>query len=183
MTDATLLQADYKLKIDYLTSHLGRMWTRFNFFLTIESALFGYSLGRDNAIYVPLLLIFGFFMSLLWYYFAAADNFLVEVYRRQVAHVFFLLTPSRDAAFAAEGVVQSPATYSYVGNTDKKCFDPKSKLIKKIKKTFWQRRSKPVSITELGVVFAVFFTVLWVARAIVWFVQSSGEGHVLPLAV
>ena len=26
---------DYKLKVGYLSDHFGRMWTRFNFFVTI----------------------------------------------------------------------------------------------------------------------------------------------------
>ncbi len=29
------LLEDYKLKVGYLTAHLTRMWTRFNFFVTI----------------------------------------------------------------------------------------------------------------------------------------------------
>ena len=92
MSSATdILTTDYKLKIDYLTAHLGRMWTRFNFFLVISSTLFGYSLGKDNGIYVGLLVLFGLLLSLLWYHFAATDNYLVSAYRSQVALVFALL--------------------------------------------------------------------------------------------
>jgi len=32
---------DYELKVRYLTDHFGRMWTRFNYFVGIESALVG----------------------------------------------------------------------------------------------------------------------------------------------
>jgi hypothetical protein len=32
---------DYELKIKYLTDHFSRMWTRFNYFVGIESALVG----------------------------------------------------------------------------------------------------------------------------------------------
>ena len=116
MTAEELLQSDYKLKIDYLVAHLGRMWTRFGFFLTIESALISYSLIRDNSLYVELLCAFGVLMSLLWYYFASTDNFLVAVYRRQVAHVFFLLKATRDKAFAEAGLSHTPNCYSYVGS-------------------------------------------------------------------
>lgn len=33
------LVKDYELKVGYLTQHFGRMWTRFNYFIGIESAL------------------------------------------------------------------------------------------------------------------------------------------------
>lgn len=32
---------DYDMKVGYLTAHLGRMWTRFNYFVSVESALVG----------------------------------------------------------------------------------------------------------------------------------------------
>lgn len=35
------LVKDYELKVRYLTDHFGRMWTRFNYFVGIESALVG----------------------------------------------------------------------------------------------------------------------------------------------
>jgi len=40
------------LKAQYLTNHFTRMWTRFNFFLTIESALFVFSLDQSRAAYI-----------------------------------------------------------------------------------------------------------------------------------
>ena len=67
MAAVDILQSDYKLKIDYLTAHLGRMWTRFG----------------------------------------------------------------------------------------------------------WQRRSEPVSATELGVVIAVAFILLWLARFAVWLLRQA----------
>ena len=35
------LLRDYELKIHYLTDQFSRMWTRFSYFVTIESALAG----------------------------------------------------------------------------------------------------------------------------------------------
>jgi len=35
------LQKDYELKITYLTNQFIRMWTRFNYFVAIETALVG----------------------------------------------------------------------------------------------------------------------------------------------
>lgn len=81
---------DYKLKINYLTSHFTRMWTRFNFFLTIELALFGF-LGyllfdpaRKNLEATVIPIILGVGSSLLWYVIGAQDRFLVVAYRNAV---------------------------------------------------------------------------------------------------
>jgi hypothetical protein len=32
---------DYRQKVQYLKDHFARIWTRFNYFLTLQSALFG----------------------------------------------------------------------------------------------------------------------------------------------
>jgi hypothetical protein len=40
-TQQDFLLEDYKQKISYLTNHLQRMWRRFNFFVTLETALLG----------------------------------------------------------------------------------------------------------------------------------------------
>jgi len=40
---------DYELKIGYLTQHFSRMWTRFNYFVGIESALVGGKLIFGNG--------------------------------------------------------------------------------------------------------------------------------------
>ena len=37
----SLLVKDYELKVRYLTDHFSRMWTRFNYFVTIQTALLG----------------------------------------------------------------------------------------------------------------------------------------------
>jgi hypothetical protein len=168
MSSATdILQADYKLKIDYLTAHLGRMWTRFNFFLVISSALFGYSLNMDNARYMSLLIGFGLFFSVLWYFFAATDNFLVSTYRSQVALVFALLAPSRERAFAEAGLVV-PSCYGHVGSISDERLNPSTGQVEPLPKNFLQLRTQLVSVTELGVVFAVSFALLWLARGVLW---------------
>lgn len=176
MSAATdILNADYKLKIDYLTAHLGRMWTRFNFFLVISSTLFGYSLGKDNAIYVGLLVLFGLLFSLLWYHFAATDNYLVAAYRSQVALVFSLLAASRNQAFSDEDL-QVPECYSHVGSIGREGYNAKTGQVEPIPRNFWQRRSESVSVTELGVVFASVFVLLWLARGALWLQQLLQAG-------
>jgi hypothetical protein len=79
---------DYKLKLDYLKSQFDRMWTRFNFFLSIEVALFGF-LGwlvfeKHNLGAMLLPASIGLAVSGLWYIIGAQDRALVEFYRSNV---------------------------------------------------------------------------------------------------
>lgn len=83
------LQKDYELKINYLTNHFSRIWTRFNFFIALESAisvvlfrLFGDTGGFSE--HVTLIAMIGVISSLCWYIFGAQDRYLVDVYKTQV---------------------------------------------------------------------------------------------------
>ncbi len=53
MEPETILLEDYKQKITYLTAHMTRMWTRFNFFVTIESALISLAAGSSSPVMYP----------------------------------------------------------------------------------------------------------------------------------
>ena len=76
---------DFKLKLDYLKSQYERLLSRFNYFLTVEIALFGFlgwlvfEKGNIAAVRVPA--VFGALVSLLWYIVAAEDQALVKEYR------------------------------------------------------------------------------------------------------
>ncbi len=88
MDNDEFLMDDYKLKLDYLKSQFDRMWTRFNFFLSIEVALFGF-LGwlvfeKHNPNASPLPSLLGLAVSGLWYVIGAQDRALVEFYRSNV---------------------------------------------------------------------------------------------------
>ena len=78
-----VLIKDYELKVRYLTDHFGRMWTRFNYFVGIESALIGGKLIFGNGKLSPEVAIIGAIVSLIWYVMGAEDRFLVRVYRKQ----------------------------------------------------------------------------------------------------
>ena len=78
------LVKDYELKVGYLTQHFGRMWTRFNYFVGIESALVGGKLIFGNGKLSPGIAIVGAVVSLIWYVMGAEDRFLVRVYRGHV---------------------------------------------------------------------------------------------------
>jgi hypothetical protein len=72
---------DYDLKVTYLTQHFGRMWTRFNYFVSIESALVGGKLIFGGGKLSREVAIVGAAVSLIWYVMGAEDRFLVRVYR------------------------------------------------------------------------------------------------------
>jgi hypothetical protein len=85
------LLRDYELKARYLTDHFGRMWTRFNYFVGIESALIGGNLIFGNGKLSAELAIVGAIVSLVWYVMGAEDRFLVRVYRGHVKSASDLL--------------------------------------------------------------------------------------------
>jgi hypothetical protein len=85
--DALLLK-DYDLKIAYLTNHLTRLWTRFNYFVGIETALFGGKLLTPNAEPHWAFPLLGLSVSLLWFVVGAQDRKLVEIYRDQINEAF-----------------------------------------------------------------------------------------------
>src|SRR5688572_31501910 len=80
----SFLIEDYKYKIDYLTAHMTRMWTRFNFFVTLETALLGGRVLLVGDKPAPMVGIAGMFLSLVWYVMGAQDRFLMDFYRWQV---------------------------------------------------------------------------------------------------
>ncbi len=81
---------DYEMKVDYLKDHLSRLWTRFNFFLSIELALFGFlgyllfdGDGKNiEATLFPILL--GSLISVIWCFVGWQDRALVKMYQRGV---------------------------------------------------------------------------------------------------
>ncbi len=76
MKTEDFLLEDYRLKVEYFSSHLSRMWTRFNFLLTIDSALFALYATREKL--EPdtrlLFLLTGLVLSVLWSYFRRARH-------------------------------------------------------------------------------------------------------------
>jgi hypothetical protein len=162
------LKKDYELRVSYLTNHFTRMWTRFNFFLSIESALFAFSLGKDNFSYVWLVSATGIMLSIAWYYFGATDNYLVDVYRKQIGHTYYLLIKYLGPDFIKEMSNEEREVYSFVGDIHDLYFDPASGKAKGIEQNFLQGRSKRISITELAVIFAVLFLFIWLIRFGAW---------------
>ena len=89
MTVDDFLVEDYKLRIDYLNAHFGRMWTRFNFFLTLQSGLIAFMFFRDQANFsknLPLFLLTEVALSCIWWIFGAQDRWLTYAYRKSINH-------------------------------------------------------------------------------------------------
>lgn len=156
---------DYKLKINYLNDQFSRMWTRFNFFLTIESGLLaGQVLVREgedfNVTDIHWALVF---ISLLWYVFGAQDKYLVDNYRSQVKDAFKKLKEQTD-----NGVTRIPDDIPYVGKVDMK--DNKMKRGQEKDKdiradfsslTAW--RFREFSITHLAACVPFVLLFVWIA--------------------
>lgn len=84
----SFLEKDYELKVRYLSDHFSRMWTRFNFFLVLESglsaALWLWFREAGGVTFGAIVLaLVGMISTAVWYVFGAQDRYLVEVYRTQ----------------------------------------------------------------------------------------------------
>jgi hypothetical protein len=177
MSTEDFLLKDYELKVQYLTNHFSRMWTRFNFFLTINSALFAFSVQQDTAAFASLFVVAGILLSILWYFFGAADNYLVEVYRRQVGTTYYLLGSRTPGLRELQSDETMREVYSYAGDTKTKFFDQENTVepIQEIEGNPLQWRLHPdwrfggweiktISATELAPILPFVFLLLWIAR-------------------
>ena len=78
------LVKDYELKLRYVSDHFQRMWTRFNFFVTIESALIGSKIFFGKEGFTIEVAWIGVVVSFIWYIIGAQDRHLVVQYRKEV---------------------------------------------------------------------------------------------------
>jgi hypothetical protein len=177
----TFLLEDYKLKAQYLTNHLSRMWNRFNFFLTINSALFAFSANIFSAteevtdvtrLSFQAGIAAGIALSALWYFFGATDNYLVEVYRKQIATAYYLLNLN---GFQGKEVARN--VYSYVGEVKEYFLDwengqVQDKKLKNPRPLQW--RFAPISATEMAVILPIVFIVGFIILYWLWIrIQSK----------
>src|SRR6266540_2667256 len=111
--EQTFLQKDYELKISYLTNHMSRMWTRFHYFLVLETALTGGKFVIDGGTSSQFVSVVGVVVSVLWYIMGAEDRYLVGLYRYQVEKtaekLAEMIWPNEDER----------NQYRYVGQVDK----------------------------------------------------------------
>ncbi len=174
MKPEDFLLRDYELKVRYLTDHFQRMWTRFNFFVTMETALVGRKvifgsgqLSRDVA-------TVGGVLSVVWYVFGAEDRFLVRVYRKSVQEA---ATNLLELFSQAEETSIKP--YLYVGEIDEiakdlVAEDRKKPLVQRCIERLagWRRQS--ISTTRLAALFPLLVLLFWV---IVFIIQPRVSTH------
>lgn len=140
------LLKDYELKIRYLTDHLSRMWQRFNYMLSIQTAIAGGKFFLYNDTNGPDF-DFGFIgliFAIIWYLLGAQDRYLFELYRKQVAQSFAYLKAEI-----------APKERSHVGQVDDA---PEAKEIKKGVMTW---RIKGISSTKLAAIVPLVIICLW----------------------
>lgn len=86
-----VLLKDYEIKVNYLKDHLGRMWTRFNIFLTLQTGLAGakivYETGKAQDVDKRLLYL-ALLLAVIWCIVGIIDSSLVRNYRGQVELMF-----------------------------------------------------------------------------------------------
>jgi hypothetical protein len=156
MTPDDFLVKDYELKTAFLTNQYQRMWTRFNYFVTLESALAGGKLlVGGSPTWFPVI---GAGLSLIWYVIGAEDRYLVRVYR---AHV--------NEAAKCVAAKMGTGDYVAVGARD-------SETVKKLKEEdlvlSWPRRflehlsgwrCEPISITRLAAIIPLVLLLAWIS--------------------
>lgn len=166
--EKTFLQKDYELKVTYLSNQFTRMWNRFNYFVTIETALIGGNFLIPNGRYA--LAFVGILMSFLWYIMGAEDRYLVRLYRHQIKKA------SEEVAATIWTDMNARENYCYVGQVDEKArkdlSDAEGEDSQGIKKSRWKRiaefewlsgwRWEPISTTRLAALFPLLVLVLWV---------------------
>jgi hypothetical protein len=151
------LLEDYRLKAQYLTDQFSRMWNRFQFLLTIETAVAGLyfaPLGDKRIVSAPAFAIIGITVSLFWYTVGAQDRAYVVWYRMQLENAAKKVAP-------AFGLDQ----YSYVG--DETGFGSAHDLpvlgsfkVHFVSPLEW--RVDRISVTHLAAAFPLLVLVFWI---------------------
>jgi hypothetical protein len=155
----SFLNGDYQLKVRYLTDHLQRTWTRFNFFITIESGLvtgLAFTSGRtggftDSALYF---LIAEAAVSVVWWVFGAQDRHHVVVYRKQIEQAWKLLASRPPLA------TELPRDYAHAGTMEGRTA--------KVRPGLLQWRWDLVSTTRLPALVPLLLLATWLSLIVVY---------------
>lgn len=147
MTKAEFQIKDYELKISYLKDHLTRMWTRFNYMLSIQTVVAGGKfLGESNE-YQSHFIFTGFLFAIIWLLLGIQDRYLFVLYRNQVKSAFgkLELEESEDSKWLEE--------VDHVGQVE----EAKTKVTKKWHTQRWEE----ISSTKMAAIVPMVIAVLW----------------------
>lgn len=144
------LVEDYKSKVDYLKDHFTRLWARFNYFLGVQSALFGAAIltPEKYSLWIP---IFAAFLCIPWYVFGAQDRYLVALYRKQIEHVVIKLKSELKLS-----------DYYFTGQTED--IKDQTERVENlgVENTIYQWRNDHLSTTKQAALFPLFIFAMWI---------------------
>jgi hypothetical protein len=159
---SAFLQKDYELKSVYLTNHFTRMWTRFNYFVAIETGLVGGKFLIPNGVLSKELAIAATLISAVWYVMGAEDRYLVRLYRHQMDQAAEALAAT---IWAEEKDRQA---YIHVGQVDPEARRDlreaeSGSALRRFFRFEWLSgwRWEPISTTRLAALFPMLVLVLW----------------------
>lgn len=152
--DADVVRGEYELALKALSDHMGRMWLRFNFFLTLVSSLVaGLIFTSDNGTFTDSALYFLIaeaVLSLVWWVFGAQDRYLVDAYRKAIAASW---------GRHQQNFPEALGGLSYAGDVSRSGLD-----FHNVAEWRWS----PVSITRLPAIFPLVLFVFWLAMIAVF---------------
>jgi hypothetical protein len=155
---------DFKLALSYLEEQFSRLWQRFNFFLSVQTALFGFlgwlAFDKGNLPATRFACFLGIAVAALWYVVSAQDRALVEVYRGRAKQA-----AERIAKLHSLGAKDYDKTFVGAEATSR---------WRSIDSWYWS----PLSITRLPVWLSLFLVVVWLVlmlNAATW-LQSIAAG-------
>src|SRR3712207_2666183 len=135
---------------------MGRVWTRFNFFLTVQSGLVaGLVFASDEGTFTASALWFLIaeaVLSVVWWVFGAQDRWLIALYRDQIEQSYDLLRK--------QVTTELPRNYPHTGQTVNQPNDSYESLVE------W--RSERFSITRLPAVVPLFLLGVWLGLIVVY---------------
>jgi|APSaa5957512622_1039677.scaffolds.fasta_scaffold15104_2 hypothetical protein len=144
-TQANFLTEAYKLRARLYSEHTGRMWTRFNYLLTANIALFGFFLNSLfekmpplNSVLFP---IGGIIISIIWYVLGTQDRYYFEGFRVQTQEVEKAITNALGIEQLEKRVFAKP---------------------EKVKTSFLTKRWQKISLSRLPALVPLVFLLLWI---------------------
>ena len=162
MGKESFLLEDYKLKVEYTSNQFTRMWTRFSFMLTLETALtavavfhpFDHEPTHDAKVWTVTA---GMIAAIFWYIMGAEDRYLVVLYRAQARQ-------AHDLSTKEVGLAESPSPMA--GEVISKRLERFETYCREahddLTMDWLQWRSNTISVTRLAVVFPLLVILFWI---------------------